>query len=113
MRTRQKQRVATDTRRSLGCRTTPLEHWSKRKPTDTTNCNPFPDKLLWSVEAKLRYKGTFHTFDSEGRMWDLIVSVPDHCLFFYFTDVMLLAENKSLLRLNKDLLPANNISISY
>ena len=21
---------------------------------------------------------------SEGRMWDLIVSVPDHCLSFYF-----------------------------
>ena len=32
MRTRQKC-VATDTWRSLGCRTTPLEHWSKRKPT--------------------------------------------------------------------------------
>ena len=32
MRTRQKQRVATDTWRSLGCRTTPLENWSKRKP---------------------------------------------------------------------------------
>ena len=32
MRTRQK-RVATDTWRSLGCRTTPLEHWSRRKPT--------------------------------------------------------------------------------
>ena len=31
MRTRQK-RVATDTWRSLGWRTTPLEHWSKRKP---------------------------------------------------------------------------------
>ena len=32
MRTRQK-RVATDTWRSLGCRTTPLEHSSRRKPT--------------------------------------------------------------------------------
>ena len=32
MRTRQ-ERVATDTWRSLGYRTTPLEHWSKRKPT--------------------------------------------------------------------------------
>ena len=32
MRTRQKC-VATDTWRSLGCRTTPLEHWSRRKPT--------------------------------------------------------------------------------
>ena len=33
MRTLQKQRVATNTWISLGCRTTPLEHWSKRKPT--------------------------------------------------------------------------------
>ena len=33
MRTRQQQRVVTDTWRSQGCRTTPLEHWSKRKPT--------------------------------------------------------------------------------
>ena len=24
------------------------------------------------------------SFDFEGRMWDLIVSVPDHCLSFYF-----------------------------
>ena len=32
MRTRQKC-VATDNWRSLGCRTTPLEHWSRRKPT--------------------------------------------------------------------------------
>ena len=23
-------------------------------------------------------------FDFEGRMWDLIVSVPNHCLSFYF-----------------------------
>ena len=25
-------------------------------------------------------------FGSEGRMWDLIVLVPDHCLSFYFPD---------------------------
>ena len=51
MRTRQKQCVATDTWRSLGCRKTPLEHWSKRKPTvkpehDKTNkmtCVPSED----------------------------------------------------------------------
>ena len=24
----------------------------------------------------------------EGRMWDLIVSVPDHCLSFYFTQYL-------------------------
>ena len=52
MRTRQK-RVATDTWRSLGCRTTPLEHWSRRKPTveprwakqQTTKLRPKPTKI--------------------------------------------------------------------
>ena len=24
-------------------------------------------------------------FGFEGRVWDLIVSVPDHCLYFYFS----------------------------
>ena len=52
MRTRQK-RVATDTWRSLGCRTTPLEQWSKRKPTveprwakqQTKKLRPKPTKI--------------------------------------------------------------------
>ena len=52
MRTRQK-RVPTDTWRSLGCRTTPLEHWSKRKPTveprwakqQTKKLRPKPTKI--------------------------------------------------------------------
>ena len=26
-------------------------------------------------------------FGFEGRMWDLIASVPDHCLSFYFTEL--------------------------
>ena len=52
MRTRQK-RVATDIWSSLGCRTTPLEHWSKRKPTveprwakqQTKKLRPKPAKI--------------------------------------------------------------------
>ena len=28
---------------------------------------------------------SYFPFGFEGRMWDLIVSVPDHCLSFYFT----------------------------
>ena len=52
MRTRQ-ERVATDTWRSLGYRTTPLEHWSKRKPTveprsakqQTKKLRPNPTKI--------------------------------------------------------------------
>ena len=30
------------------------------------------------------YVFSYFTFGFEGRMWDLIVSVPDHCLSFYF-----------------------------
>ena len=29
-------------------------------------------------------------FGLEGRIWDLIVSVPDHCLSFYFIHIILL-----------------------
>ena len=32
----------------------------------------------------LIYVFSYFPFGFEGRMWDLIVSVPDHCLSFYF-----------------------------
>ena len=31
-----------------------------------------------------QYVFSYFPFGFEGRMWDLIVSVPDHCLSFYF-----------------------------
>ena len=31
------------------------------------------------------YVFSYFPFRFEGRMWDLIVSVPDHCLSFYFS----------------------------
>ena len=31
------------------------------------------------------YVFSYFPFGFEGRMWDLIVSVPDHCLSFYFS----------------------------
>ena len=31
------------------------------------------------------YVFSYFSLGFEGRMWDLIVSVPDHCLFFYLT----------------------------
>ena len=39
-----------------------------------------------SAFRKLRsiYVFSYFPFGFEGRMWDLIVSVPDHCLSFYF-----------------------------
>ena len=33
------------------------------------------------------YVFSYFPFGFEGRMWDLIVSVPDHCLSFYFLKV--------------------------
>ena len=35
-------------------------------------------------------------FGFEGRMWDLIVSVPDHCLSFYFVPELLLKLSDTL-----------------
>ena len=32
------------------------------------------------------YVFSYFPFGFEGRIWDLIVSVPDHCLSFYFID---------------------------
>ena len=33
------------------------------------------------------YVFSYFPFGFEGRIWDLIVSVPDHCLSFYFTSI--------------------------
>ena len=45
--------------------------------------------ILFAVSAfrKLSsfYVFSYFPFGFEGRIWDLIVSVPDHCLSFYFT----------------------------
>ena len=32
------------------------------------------------------YVFSYFPFGFEGRIWDLIVSVPDHCLSFYFSN---------------------------
>ena len=44
------------------------------------------DRVFWAYKsvtnADTSY--TYFPFGFEGRMWDLIVSVPDHCLSFYF-----------------------------
>ena len=37
----------------------------------------------WCLSLSVCVFGCF-TFGFGGRMWDLIVSVPDHCLSFYF-----------------------------
>ena len=35
------------------------------------------------------YVFSYFPFGFEGRIWDLIVSVPDHCLSFYFSKFMI------------------------
>ena len=44
---------ATDTWRSLGCRTTPLKHWSKRKPTVETRWAKQRTKILRPQPTKI------------------------------------------------------------
>ena len=39
----------------------------------------------------------YFPFGFEGRMWDLIVSVPDHCLSFYFVATLRLSALPSAL----------------
>ena len=44
--------------------------------------------ILFAASAFRRlssiYVFSYFPFGFEGRIWDLIVSVPDHCLSFYF-----------------------------
>ena len=51
----------------------------------------FSSRLLFAASAfrKLSsfYVFSYFPFGFEGRIWDLIVSVPDHCLSFYFVAI--------------------------
>ena len=46
--------------------------------------------ILFAASAFLKlssiYVFSYFPFGFEGRIWDLIVSVPDHCLSFYFSN---------------------------
>ena len=42
------------------------------------------------------YVFSYFPFGFEGRIWDLIVSVPDHCLSFYFFHYMFMGKCVSL-----------------
>ena len=43
-----------------------------------------PDKLSAFRKLSSIYVFSYFPFGFEGRIWDLNVSVPDHCLSFYF-----------------------------
>ena len=56
--------------------------------TVTCSCCPY----LYFRKVLSIYIFSYFPFGFEGRVWDLIVSVPDHCLSFYF--VRLLSESQ-------------------
>ena len=39
------------------------------------------------------YVFSYFPFGFEGRIWDLIVSIPDHCLSFYLVKQILIDQN--------------------
>ena len=43
------------------------------------------------------YAFSYFPFGFEGRIWDLIVSVPDQCLSFYFEDFSVTVNKEMLL----------------
>ena len=44
---------------------------------------------------------SYFPFGFEGRMWDLIVSVPDHCLSFYFVFKQIMLRLQLISEFNK------------
>ena len=59
-------------------------HFTPRKYWLITQEAMAPSRHDWKIvdwDVKPQHN---QPFGFEGRMWDLIVSVPDHCLYFYF-----------------------------
>ena len=61
--------------------------YNERRRFSRTYCAMTYSFTLENDEDKLSsiYVFSYFPFGFEGRIWDLIVSVPDHCLSFYFT----------------------------
>ena len=58
-------------------------------------CLSGKELFIWFTARVVRkllsmYIFSYFPFGFEGRVWDLIVSVTDHCLSFYFTLLMTL-----------------------
>ena len=58
------------------------------------------------------YVFSYFPFGFEGRIWDLIVSVPDHCLYFYFADFSHIDIHFSFTQPNSQLYSQQNTGIS-
>ena len=56
-----------------------------RKKVNVVNNQPWFLKYNDTLEQNIKLLFSYFLFGFEGRIWDLIVSVPDHCLSFYFS----------------------------
>ena len=56
-----------------------MRYKSKDNPSNSSVIDSSAFRKLSSI-----YVFSYFPFGFEGRIWDLIVSVPDHCLSFYF-----------------------------
>ena len=58
----------------------------------TKQCISIASNIRFTASAFCKlpsiYVFSYFPFGFEGRMWDLIVSVPDHCLSFYFSELL-------------------------
>ena len=66
----------------------PIYSKNRQKISFSRTKRPMTLKLQFIASAFLKlqsiYVFSYFPFGFEGRMWGLIVSVPDHCLSFYF-----------------------------
>ena len=65
----------------MGSRKTGLSAPLLERAVDSVSVSAF--RKLSSI-----YVFSYFPFGFEGRIWDLIVSVPDHCLSFYFSSLL-------------------------
>ena len=53
------------------------------------SCSFCLPRVPFVIKLSSIYVFSYFPFGFEGRIWDLIVSVPDHCLSFYFVEEMI------------------------
>ena len=66
------------------------EYMANGFPSVKVHCHQYSSSTQEAASAFRKlpsiYVFSYFPFGFEGRIWDLIVSVPDHCLSFYFSD---------------------------
>ena len=74
--------------KSRGFRATSLSTYDFSTLYTTLPHNLIKEKLINLIEWTFKREGSPYIACFEGRIWDLIVSVPDYCLSFYFSSLL-------------------------